>query len=478
MISSPQGHEEHKVPQRNDLLVLGSLVLLAFITYLPALGNFFIADDFVYLRQAKIASRHLSHLLHFEPGGGLFRITGHCYFLLGYKLFGLDPRGFYALGLVLHVVNSWLVCRLAARLTGRREAGIAAGLFFAVYERHHEAVMWISAVQELLMALGALVCLLAWLRFSPAHGRPLRRAGWYALALGAFVFALFSKESALVVVPLLIGLDLHLHIGAQQAALLRRRLLWYAPFLLAGVAHAAWVCAADSFVAHGFYAVGFHFFTVYPRSLNILLLYVYPFMLAALLLRLRPATCHLSPATWFFFAWLLITPVPYCFVTYLDRIPSRQTYLPSVATSALIGILGMYLWESVTAGRATKRQKTVLLALCLAMVALNVAFVWNKNAQFVKRAAPIKLLLDTLREHRAAEQPGAKIYVVTDSPPYELIARSAIGLWTPIDPSRLLFRKSSERLDLQPADYLFHWDDKREKLIVRRTPEWDAEKRR
>ena len=448
-------------------------MVLCFITYLPALGNFFIADDFVYLRQAKIASGHLSHLLHFEPGGGVFRITSHLYYLLGYKLFGLDPRGFYALGLLLHAVNSWLVCRLVTRVTERREIGIAAGLFFAVYERHHEAIMWISGASELLLALGALLCLLGWLEFLGAQGATarLRSRHWYFLALGGFVFALFSKESAPVIVPLLIGLDLHLHMGAQQAAPLRRRLLWYAPFVIAGIGYAALVRASDVFIAHGVYAVGSHFFSVYTRSLNILLLYVYPFMLAALLLRQRPDSRRLKPGAWFFFAWLLVTLVPYCFLTYLDRIPSRHTYLPSVATAALIGILGMYLWESVAAGRATKRQKAVLLALCLAMVALNVAFVWNKNAQFVRRAAPMKLLLDTLQEHRAAEQPGAKIYVVTDSPPYELIARAAIGLWTPIDPSRLLFRKSSDRLDLQPADYLFHWDDKREKLIVRKTPE-------
>jgi len=469
MISSPQRHQEHKVPQRDDLLVLGSLVLLAFIAYLPALGNSFIADDFVYLAQAKIAGRHLSRILHFEPGGGVFRITSHFYYLLGYKLFGLDPRGFYALGLLLHGVNSWLVCRLVTRVTERREIGVAAGLFFAVYERHHEAIMWISGASELLLALGALVCLLAWIRFSPASGRPpgppLQRAGWYALALGAFVFALCSKESAPVIVPLLVALGLRGEPGT------RPRPWRYAPFVIAGIGYAALVRASDIFIAHGFYAAGSHFFSVYARSLNILLLYVYPFALATLLLRRRPGAGRLTPGAWFFAAWLLITLVPYCFLTYLDRIPSRHTYLPSVATAALIGIVGMYVWESLTPGRATDRQKAVLLALCLGMVALNVAFVWNKNGQFVKRAAPTKLLLDTLREHRTVEQPGAKIYVVTDSPPYEMIARAAIGLWTPIDSSRLVFRKSSQRLDLQPADYLFHWDDKREKLIVRKTPE-------
>ncbi len=450
------------------------MVLAAVVAYLPVFDDFFISDDFVYITQIRMALSNPLHLLHIPPG--FYRLTGHLYFLLCYALFGLHPAGYHAIGVLLHAVVCLLVYVLARRVSGDRAAGIAAALFFAVYERHHEAVLWISAASEMIATAAIIACVLFWHRFLDASRR---RATWYALAMLAFGLSLLSKESSAVAVALLICADIAANLRspgarAEQAPVvtgLVARALAYAPAVVVSLAYLRLISLSDPLVRQGFYAVGTHALRVYGKTLNTLSLFVALAAVVWLLARGWPALAAVIAANRgamvFFGAWLLITPVPFCFATYIDQLPSRQTYLPSVATAALVGILAAELLRST---RHTARKLRVSMAVvCLLVLAGNAAYVWKKDRQFEKRAAPTHLLIETLR---ASPARAGKVYLISGSEYYNVVSRAAVELFT-TRANDVLFVTPPAAGALRPAatDFVMQWDERRETLRVLRKPD-------
>lgn len=161
-------------------------------------------------------------------------------YAVNYALDGYDPRAWHATNLIIHVFNSLLVMLFAARLTGRRWIGGAAGLLFALHPVHVEAVSWLSSRKDVLATLFLMLSANLYL----AARRPkstggadesfIRRAKEstrlvYVLAIFCFVLALLSKMTAVVLPALLLLVELFR--GRRLGALsVPRRALVQAPF--------------------------------------------------------------------------------------------------------------------------------------------------------------------------------------------------------------------------------------------------------
>ncbi len=128
------------------------------------------------------------------------------------SLFGDRPTGYHAVNLVLHAVTAVLVFFLGLRALERLAPAAAAGLLFAVHPVHVEVVAWVSGRSDLLLGLFLSLALLSdW-----EAGRSGSRR-WQALALGGFLAALLSKESA-AVFPALAAARAVLQAPARQSA--------------------------------------------------------------------------------------------------------------------------------------------------------------------------------------------------------------------------------------------------------------------
>jgi hypothetical protein len=217
--------------RRSDLSLFWTLVflaLLAIVTYLPTLRQPFISDDYPNI----LLSRSYGHFSGWNAmlADPVARVRATSWVLTYWidRVFGLRPAAFYAMGILLHVLNTWLVYALGAwRPIGWRVAALAAG-FFAVSEGHQEAVMWYSAANELLLFLFGVLCVLAWIKFIQD---PKSRWGWLAGSFAFFLCALASKESAVIIVPLLALVWLN-------KSETRWRILGATPFLVAGFVYA------------------------------------------------------------------------------------------------------------------------------------------------------------------------------------------------------------------------------------------------
>lgn len=124
---------------------------------------------------------------------------------LGHRLGGGAPSAFHAVSLAVHLGATLATWALARRLARSETVAAAAALLFGLHPVGVEAVAWISAVNDPLVALFVLLALERWLawRERGSRGVPLAAAG---LAL----LAMLSKEAGVAVLPAALALDLAL----------------------------------------------------------------------------------------------------------------------------------------------------------------------------------------------------------------------------------------------------------------------------
>jgi len=93
------------------------------------------------------------------------------------------------------------------------------------------------------------------------------------------------------------------------------------------------------------------------------------------------------------FIWMGIGFIPYMFVDYMHRIPSRQIYLASAGLGWLMGAAIVMMEE-----RCGKKYKWMVTAVLLLILSHNVIYLWTKKREhFLIRAEPTERLLSLAR---------------------------------------------------------------------------------
>lgn len=207
------------------LLLAAVLIAATALLYGRGLDGGPVADDHMFLRFAAFAERFtfsqsLSwfYISREEMGLAgdsvrLFRPLADLSFVWQWSepLDGLQPYRLFNLG--LHALSGLLLAGIAGRLAGGRAAW-AAGLLFVLSPAHPESCLWLSSRVNLLANVGILAAILASLH----RGRLA-----LVLALAAHAVALGSKETGLVVAPLLTVLAwVEAPTGARLPSVLRR----------------------------------------------------------------------------------------------------------------------------------------------------------------------------------------------------------------------------------------------------------------
>ena len=143
-------------------------------------------------------------------------------FSLDYALWGLNPFGYHATNVLLHLGNTLLVFLLVLRLTGHLLPALVASLLFGVHPLHVESVTWVSGRRDVLSILFFLGSLLCYLRYQEN-----RRSRFYILSFVAFVLALLAKPMT-VTLPFIMFLCDYL----SERAWTTRTMLEKVPFLI------------------------------------------------------------------------------------------------------------------------------------------------------------------------------------------------------------------------------------------------------
>jgi tetratricopeptide (TPR) repeat protein len=147
-----------------------------------------------------------------------------------YALWGVDPRGYHAVNILLHAVNALLLWRILAVLAV--PGGWLAAMLFALHPVQVESVAWVTELKNVLSALFCFLTILAWTRFTDrATAKPWRP---YALCLSLYALALAAKTTAATLPAALLLVDWY-----RGRDVGRRQIVQLAPFAALGCAMGA-----------------------------------------------------------------------------------------------------------------------------------------------------------------------------------------------------------------------------------------------
>ncbi len=194
---------------RKDQLFGLFIALIAFVVCTNSLGNGFVTDDpSVILHNPALQGSPLSLFSSSDTTSDrnllpFYRPLTYLTFYAEGRLHGFNPFLMHLVNIILHSANAFLVYLLARTLFDDRAPALIAGLLFAVHPIHSEAVNFLSGGRNTMLA-----CLFSLMAYLAYHRGIVQRRVLYAL-LGALFFlaGLFSKESAMMILPFILALE-------------------------------------------------------------------------------------------------------------------------------------------------------------------------------------------------------------------------------------------------------------------------------
>ena len=185
-----------------------------------------------------------------------------------------------------------------------------AAVFFAVHEGHQEAVMWFSAINELLLFFFGMASLWCWLRRREGRRGAVRAGTAFEGIGGGSCCRCFCWCG-----------------GREQW----KRLWPHAALCLLAAASVAQSHTNSFRFNDGSFSLHAPFWLTWPRSFaRLLWVWGWAGLIGAWVARERIA--------WRALAWAGLALMPYSFLTYSTQIPSRQTYLATAGVAMLVGL--------------------------------------------------------------------------------------------------------------------------------------------
>ncbi|MBI1873575.1 MAG: tetratricopeptide repeat protein [Acidobacteria bacterium] len=120
-------------------------------------------------------------------------------FMLDAQIGGTSPAIYHLTNVVLHAVVTVFLFRTLTRMGGAPIGALVASLIFAVHPANVQTVCWIMGRNELLLAAFSLIAFGSFIQ--NLRGR---RRSWLVVHALAFAGAVFSKESGVVLLPLIV----------------------------------------------------------------------------------------------------------------------------------------------------------------------------------------------------------------------------------------------------------------------------------
>ena len=216
------------------------IAVIALIAYFPSLNGGFVLDDNHLLTENELIA----------APDGLYRFwctseaadywpVSNTSLWIEWRLWGMNPTGYHVTNLILHIVEALLIWIILRKLS--IPGAFFAAMIFAVHPVNVESVAWIAQRKDMLAVLFFLLSILWYLKAEMpsarechahvcrGHDRQPMAIYWYWLSLAAFVLAMLSKGSAVVLPVLLLGIVWWLR------PLIRRDLVRIAPFFAVAV---------------------------------------------------------------------------------------------------------------------------------------------------------------------------------------------------------------------------------------------------
>lgn len=189
----------------SNIFIFIYLFCLLLIGFLSSINNFFVADDFTWLRWA--ASSVVSDIPKYftDSQNFFYRPLDKTIVFYLYALFSFHPQGYHAFILLLHMFTTVGVYFFAKQLTAGKLYPFLAAVLFLFHPAHSENIYWFSTISVTLSSMFVLYAVISFIRFRKHHSNMS-----YAISFIISVLAFLAYEIAVVLPLLLILVDLFL----------------------------------------------------------------------------------------------------------------------------------------------------------------------------------------------------------------------------------------------------------------------------
>lgn len=370
---------------------------LAFAVFFPSLScGFTNFDDHVYVPQNRLIKElsleNLKAIFSSQYFGNYHPLTMLGY-AVQYRFFGMNPTGYHAVNLAIHILSTAVLLLLARRLAGP-VAALVCTLLFSLHPLRVESVTWIAELKDVLFVFFYLCSLLCYVSYL---GR--QRLAAMAAVFVLFVMAMLSKATAISLPAALLLLDFYTRRPWSRKIIWEKIPLFLAALIFVKTASSSvsvlLVEAGQDTVGatydpiirvlmsgHALFTYLLHLIAPFGLACVYAFKYVkgvYPAgfiaataaVAAVLALAAFAAVRLRSRAIAFCLVFFLLTifphlPLLFCSGVYMA---DRYSYIPSVGLCFLAGLAADRLFRG-QAHRGAKIAAAVLFALYVAMLAL------------------------------------------------------------------------------------------------------------
>lgn len=182
----------------------------------PMFANYFVGDDFTWLRWA--ADSKDSLLSYFTDSDGFFyRPAAKIYFFLMYKTFWLNQTVYHFVSIILHSLVVLLSFIILGKILKNYKLSIISITLFLILTSYHETVFWISATGILFSTFFALLALLSFIYWKEKN-EPI----YIAFSLISIILSPLFHELGVVTPLIIIAYDVVFGQGSLRDSLFKK----------------------------------------------------------------------------------------------------------------------------------------------------------------------------------------------------------------------------------------------------------------
>lgn len=430
-----------KVNYKNELLkfftspvlIVLYLLLLIVVAFGGSIANFFVADDFTWLRWA--ASTSAGDLLKYfySSQDFFYRPLDKIIVYYLYLVFSFQPEGYHIFTLLLHFLSTLGVYFLATKVLKNKLLGFFSAVLFALHPSHTENLFWFSTLSANLSTIFIVYSLITFYYF-----REKKKKIFYILSLLLIICAFLSYEISVIAPLLLVLMDLVFF----KLKLRKETILTYLPFVALLIGYFILRYASHSFSGGGDYS--YNFVKIVPNTLGNLMGYLGIFLGGIPFLPLYDSIRGTLRAQWLlmsiislivlalgglalyknkkvFTLWnvyevkVILFGIFFAFISLLPFLPLGNIatrYLYTASVGLIISFI-MIIFLIITQLIKDKKLQIIILWLCMFVLSI---WYWTQNTVEMQKwqnaGAITKQTLMTFRTKYASFTPETKLYFV------------------------------------------------------------------
>ncbi|HMS22654.1 MAG TPA: hypothetical protein PKA38_02710 [Candidatus Levybacteria bacterium] len=197
----------------SSLFLMIYLLILFFVFLGSSFNNFFVGDDFTWLRWAAQSDNTTLVKNFYDAQGFFLRPIDKLLIFVQYTLFNLKPLPHHLFTLFYNFGVSIVVYFLLFRIFKKKSTAFLGAFIFSFIPSHSQNLFWIATISTTVSTFFVLLGL-----FFYSIARKSQKILYYICAFILFLLAIFSYENAIIFIGLMVVFDMFIanHSGKRQ----------------------------------------------------------------------------------------------------------------------------------------------------------------------------------------------------------------------------------------------------------------------